>query len=1165
MENKIIIYQLSDIHIKGPGDRENSQDIFFAIDQVRQYLDQEDENDDVYITMLGDIFDKGVHQLEHVGTIVATFHLMIQKLAPYQILIIPGNHDIPRNNYQYDIISGCLMNPYDHVIYSRENGLIFEKGIIRFYAHQECLYGEKAHQLDIELDEDFINVGLFHETVKEYVTSRYDVSTANPISHYGYDLMILGDIHDYRFIDKHIAYCGSLIQHRFGESLDKGFIRWEIFQDGKELKIEGKFIPLKLRRVFLGIPNPRSEKELNKFLDDFEKKHSGAIIHTAKFSGRRIKDSQKLVEFAEIVNKRLKTNIKLPKLDVEKIHRVSENIANYAEFIRANNPKPEYYDELMKLHEEFYVPESSRSWRLLYLEWKNIGVYRGVSKLTFRELSGSYRLSGKNATGKSTFVDILVYALYGFHKLISLNAKNISNHHIGKNADWYVKVKIQTTDDNRVYEIKRSKKGHRLVIDNDIQVSRIEEIKQYLNFLPSVEDFCSQNIALQSRNFSALDKKLKFHFIENIQNAIDACQARLRKRDLCQVSELPIPMVDEPEESLEEIDKEYENLVSQLNNLDKYNERTIEKYRFAEDEDEVCEEVLEEKRNSMYRDSETKENRKFGKLEDLDIEELEKELSSLKLSKVDKVLIKKTLKPVKEMELIPEPEEITILSKELLSSDQKISLEDMKLLEDLSVPEEIVISFQKKYKRFLELERSKVSRNLDAPFSLLKETLENFLEENEEVTGKGGKSIVSEPITKDSLEKVKSYLDKIEKFPYFPKPKSTRKVTDKKLTSLNLEELQIEKEKISKKLSTCCRDFDSISEILCSECREKLSGIDEEEFEKLQKTSLDIDYLIDLLKFQNWSVYKSQCEDVQATLKKLLEIEEVTEEYRELKDFVDKNLIVAQKHDFFLNQRIQEKNYRKKLEEYEIWKKEIEKEEENKRYLEVSDKIKHYKFLFNEKVKREIRELERIRDAKRNLEICKHNIDISRRLELNKKSKKDKMAWIEYREAAEKFDKVRRTREIHEIYESIMRELVGQVLTEHVSNIEVFCNDVLKELFGDYKENIQISIDYTESSKGMRKYLLSIKENGLTMTNNAESIKFICDCIIRFSLIHLNRNSSSFMIIDEGFGVIDQDKRSTFWNRFSKYLDQLDFSIVIDHTADFIDQIIKIQDGKISY
>src|SRR5690606_31595815 len=136
-----------------------------------------------------------------------------------------------------------------------------------------------------------------------------------------------------------------------------------------------------------------------------------------------------------------------------------------------------------------------------------------------------------------------------------------------------------------------------------------------------------------------------------------------------------------------------------------------------------------------------------------------------------------------------------------------------------------------------------------------------------------------------------------------------------------------------------------------------------------------------------------------------------------------------------------------------------EKEEDNKRYREVSDKIKHYKFLLNEKVKREIKEIERIRDAKRNLEICRHNIDISAKLELNKKLKKDKMAWIEYREAAEKFDKVRRTREIHEIYESIMRELIGQVLTEHISNVEVFCNDVLKELFGDYKENIQISID----------------------------------------------------------------------------------------------------------
>lgn len=1151
--SKKIIYQLSDIHIKGPvqsGD--NFEDLLFAFKQVKEKLDEETvDHEDIFIVILGDIFDKGNHLLDHVGTIVATFHKIIQLLEPYRILIIPGNHDIPMNSYKYDIIEACLLNPYDHVIYTKQNGLIFEYEDLRFYAHHECLYGKEAHELKIDLDFSFINIGLFHETVKEY-KGAFSTEKCNEISNYDYDMKLLGDIHEYQFIDNTTAYCGSIIQNRFGESLDKGFIRWEIENDSSDISgnstfIDGEFCRLKLRSVFLDIPLSNSKKSLLDFISKFKKENGNSIIKSAKFSGKKKKISSNILsKFSEIVKQKLDIDIKIPKFDVEKITEVKQNVSNYEDFISETITDKELLNPVLTMFKKNYekFKSSKKVWKILKLSWKNIGIYKGENHISFEDLKGIYRLDGKNATGKSTVFDILLYGLYGLNSFTSMKSDNIKNHEAPKKEDFFVEIELLC--EGKKYKIHRGSSGHILNINNELTVSRLKEVENYLSFLPDIKEFLSRNVALQSRGFSELDRKISFHFIEDFQSMIEDTERKLRKRELKEVI-LDIPNVPKPDcnSTIKELEDEESKLISSLIDEEKYNEKTINKYHI--EGDIPSKKDIEDLTKLLNKETSVSKVRPKGisSFDYKNISEIEVRLIKLKqesskyirYNSIDHKLIKEGMTEFKD----------SLNKKELDNIDIPVSLKLRK--ETILYPNYLLKYLPKDYK--------------DKDYNVL---INNFL--------KYSQKLKSLKIIHHMHQEIESFIKELEKIKLFIEEnyssnlnlfgKSNNFVLD---ITYNLNDYLVYSEgtdyskyekqikEINKQLSTGCSDYERISDILCNNCKEKISYLSTSDISSLEneRYKLQQTILSKKKKYENFIV--SKYNNIIFNINKYKEDTYVLEKRNKYKEILEPLREFVLIHDFF---HVRQRELR--------FIEENKKLINNRRLDSIEEEIKYLKFKHNELILNDISSMKLKRHMNKCNNICKSNISISKKLKNNRKNIESLKLWKEYEVQRDKFNKVSNERKVLETFLVVLKELIGKVLDEHLEQIELICNEILSKLFSEYKNNIKIKLNYITNTRGLRNYCLDIFENEKRMTKNAESIKFICDCLIRYSLVSLDPESASFILIDEGFGVIDQEKRPIFWNYFSEYLQTLNYSIIIDHTINTIDDIIKIdKNGNINF
>ena len=80
------------------------------------------------------------------------------------------------------------------------------------------------------------------------------------------DHWILGHLHTYHRLTKHVLFVGSIAQHTFGEGIEKGFAHFSITKEGKRLNVDHKFIPIDPTYRYL-VKTIRKAKELENISD----------------------------------------------------------------------------------------------------------------------------------------------------------------------------------------------------------------------------------------------------------------------------------------------------------------------------------------------------------------------------------------------------------------------------------------------------------------------------------------------------------------------------------------------------------------------------------------------------------------------------------------------------------------------------------------------------------------------------------------------------------------------------------------------------------------------------------------------------------------------------------------------------------------------------------
>jgi len=463
--NKII--HLSDIHIRtGDPEKARYKDYLQVFNDLIEQFSNVDLTDALFV-ITGDTFHhKG--KIEPCGIKLTNFLFKkLLELAP--VIIICGNHDYRQDDPEIPDMIETLLDLYQkkYALYylNKTGSYVFNNigfGVVDIRDALKSYNTSGKKDLLIEFpksellkDVDY-KIALFHGWVQDKPNDK-DCFQCYPLSWIGdYPYVLLGDIHRHQvhFTEQTIyGYPGSLIQQDFGETvMEHGYITWHL----SSKKVE-----------FQKVYNPNGYCTL--------KKHNGDwYVHASKKEWYLLTDickneffpktpsiRMKHTENEDITNMLESINIKPSKimktvLDITETEDivVREIVTTHLEELNTpqkwidylqyhTNTDYSYYiltpehlklpktceslkkykernDKIQKTLDEYNEKrtglESNKGERveLVNMQWNYLMCYGENNHMDFTNLKNKIALlNGKNAMGKSSFLDILCIGLFG--------------------------------------------------------------------------------------------------------------------------------------------------------------------------------------------------------------------------------------------------------------------------------------------------------------------------------------------------------------------------------------------------------------------------------------------------------------------------------------------------------------------------------------------------------------------------------------------------------------------------------------------------------------------------------------------------------------------------------------------------------------------------------
>ena len=275
-------------------------------------------------------------------------------------------------------------------------------------------------------DYDAINIALYHGAIdKSKTDSNWTLGGDHSIEIFEeFDFGFLGDIHKTQQLDKEgrIWYAGSTVQQNFGETLDKGYLLWDIENKNQfttrliTFDNPKPFVTLKLsEKGNLPRSKPpegarlRIVSENNVSLDKVRK-----AVDVAKFKY----NPESVTYLNRAAGKQIKVAAPegLEKQDLRDL-KIQESLM--AEYLKEYEATEEVLEKVYELNKQFnkQIEENEDvmrnvNWSLQSLEWDNLFNYGEGNTIDFTKLEGIVGIFGKNYSGKSSIVDTLLYSMY---------------------------------------------------------------------------------------------------------------------------------------------------------------------------------------------------------------------------------------------------------------------------------------------------------------------------------------------------------------------------------------------------------------------------------------------------------------------------------------------------------------------------------------------------------------------------------------------------------------------------------------------------------------------------------------------------------------------------------------------------------------------------------
>jgi len=404
-------------------------------------------------------------------------------IAPTYIIL--GNHDGNlKNDNREDAISPvveALAHPAIHLLKDSGetkigNGVVFN--VLSVFDRENWRKPS---------DPSAINIALYHGSIHGCQTSQGWVMEEGEDSvdiFEDFDFAMLGDIHKQQRMDKEgrVRYAGSTIQQNFGESINKGFLLWDIKSKDEW---ECQHVSIINPRPFITIDLtdkgkiPKTIVPRGCRLRIRASSNISPMMLKAACDHAQAKWSPYSVSFVNDGTKNSNSNSLIGKgVKSENLRDIIVQEKYIKEYTKDLNLTDEVMDKILELNKKYnqIVEESeevSRNviWKIKEISWDNLFNYGEKNKINFDKLSGLVGIFGKNYSGKSSIIDSVLFNI--FNTTSKGERKNV--HVINQNKD-YAKCKIKIEAGNDSFQISRNlnkytrKSKGREVVDSKVDL-----------------------------------------------------------------------------------------------------------------------------------------------------------------------------------------------------------------------------------------------------------------------------------------------------------------------------------------------------------------------------------------------------------------------------------------------------------------------------------------------------------------------------------------------------------------------------------------------------------------------------------------------------------------------------------------------------------------------
>lgn len=390
-------------------------------------------------------------------------------IAPVHLVL--GNHDGNLTNLsRQDAVSPIIsaMNNPRVFLYKKSGTYNFAPG------YNFCIFScfDEDGWNAVRPVENEINIASFHGPVRGCVTDTdWDIESGDITADFfkDYDFCLLGDIHKQQFLGYRngvpwIGYSGSLLQQNYAESLNHGYLLWEIKSKNNWTVLNR---PLPNPNPFVTIDWAGS---LNKTIQLAESCLSGTrfrirsdeqlLQNDVHVLSETLKTSFNAVEVIYQTNNNTNTNliktnaVSVSKTDLRSVSVINKLLLDYHADLNLSTKEVELLQTTAKhyLSQVSSVEDIARNskWSLRQLEWDNTFAFGDKNIINFDKLKGVVGIFGPNRTGKSSIIGTLMYAL--FNTTDRGPIKNINICNVRKD---YCSAKAVFDHDGSSYVIER--------------------------------------------------------------------------------------------------------------------------------------------------------------------------------------------------------------------------------------------------------------------------------------------------------------------------------------------------------------------------------------------------------------------------------------------------------------------------------------------------------------------------------------------------------------------------------------------------------------------------------------------------------------------------------------------------------------------------------------